>query len=112
MTTKEILEAPVSGIQAFQDTHGEWSDAQFGGQTLEGKLAHLVKETVELCGAPHDIMEYADCFMLLLDVARKANITADALLDAAYEKLAINRQRKWDKPNEDGSVEHVHDQEK
>lgn len=72
-----------------------------------GKLAHLVKELGELIDDPYDVMEYADCFMLLLDAARVSGYTADVVLAAAWVKLEVNKKREWGPPNEDGSVEHV-----
>ena len=94
-------------IQEFQEEQGKWADKAFGGQLIKGKIAHLIKEANEIADNPTDIMEYADCFMLLLDSARLADITADEVLAAAWEKLAINKTREWGKPNKDGSVEHV-----
>ena len=97
----------MSKLQKFQNEQGKWSDATFGGQTPDGKLAHLAKEVKELRQEPYDIMEYADCFMLLLDAARKAGISADVLLEAASSKLEVCKKREWGEPNKDGSVEHI-----
>ncbi|KKN27333.1 hypothetical protein LCGC14_0865580, partial [marine sediment metagenome] len=93
--------------QQFQEEQGEWANVTFEGQNVHGKLAHLKKEIGELQDDPADLMEYADCFMLLLDAARKVNITADQILEAAWRKLEINKNREWEKPNNDGSVEHI-----
>lgn len=52
-------------------------------------------------------MEYADCYMLLMDAARTQGIYLSDIHTAAGEKLEINKKRKWGEPNADGSVEHV-----
>ena len=63
-------------IQRFQDEQGVWSDAIFGEQASpRGKLAHLEREIKELVEQPYDRMEYADCFILLLDAYRKTVTT-------------------------------------
>ena len=98
-----------TAIQRLQEEQGVWADRMFGGQTPDGKLAHLKKEVAELIENPYDRMEYADCFILLLDAYRKAGGSADDLVCAAFQKLEINKQRVWGQPNEDGSVEHIED---
>jgi NTP pyrophosphatase (non-canonical NTP hydrolase) len=39
--------------------------------------------------------ELADCFLLVLDTARRAGVDADGVIQAAEEKLARNKRRKW-----------------
>ena len=91
----------------FQIEAHRWSEQTFGvARSPDGPIAHLVKEVKELQQNPYDIMEYADCLMLILDAASNASITGDKLLEAAWEKLEINRQRDWGIPDADGVVEH------
>ena len=52
-------------------------------------------------------MEFADCFMLLLDAASHYDLTAEELIEVTVTKLEINRQRKWGKPDKNGVVEHI-----
>jgi hypothetical protein len=88
----------------------EWSQATFGSDTSRGPLGalrHLEMEAREAQQAPDDPEEYADCFLLILDAARRAGITADALVAAARQKMIINRQRKWPRPVDDTPVEHL-----
>ena len=87
----------------------KWTAEQFKGQPLSGKFAHLRKEIAELEANPNDLMEYADCYMLLVDIAGKNNIQLSDIHRAAGEKLVINKNRTWGEPNDDGSVEHVRD---
>ena len=92
----------------FQIEAARWADRTFGEvREPDGAVAHLAKEIKELAKSPYDDWEYADCLMLILDAAHCAGIGADDLLNTAWEKLAINQQRKWGKPDENGVVEHV-----
>jgi hypothetical protein len=84
-----------------------WTEKQFPQRTTHSIAAHLRKETLELEAAPNDIMEYADCMMLLLDAASFNGIHASDILNACYEKLAINKKRTWGEVNDEGFVEHV-----
>ena len=95
----------------FQADQKRWSDKTFVGQPLSGKFSHLRREINELEENPKDIMEYADCYFLLTDIAAKNNVLLSDIHEAAIEKLEINKKRKWGKPNADGSVEHIKDKE-
>lgn len=100
----------LSRFQLLQDELVEWSDATFGsGDRLVPILKHLQSEIGELVDTPMDRMEYADCFILLIEAAGKVGLSMDDLVDAAYEKHEINKNRVWGKPNKDGYVEHIED---
>lgn len=95
-------------IQQLQDGIANWSDSTFGaGRPATTPLHHLAKEVAELIESPEDRMEYADCLMLLLDAYRMCGGSADDLVAACYEKLAINQERAWGQPDENGVVEHI-----
>ncbi len=97
-------------IQQLQDEIAEWSDATFGGgRSATRPLHHLAKEVQEVIAQPDDHVEYADCLILLLDAYRMAGGNADELLEAAFQKLEINKQRDWGTPDENGVVEHIRD---
>lgn len=118
----------MTRTQEFWNQQAEWSEATFGKSTERGPsgpLAHLEKEAKEaradadLYEASRGILlpkevvkanlklEIADCLFLTFDAARRAGMTLDDLLDAAFHKLEINKKRKWKAPNEDGVCEHV-----
>ena len=107
------LEAKLAKDEQFNalaQAHSDWSQATFGSDQERdhtGPLAHIKKEIEEIAAAPHDGSEWADGLLLLLDGARRAGFPADLLLAEAKAKLAINIDRTWGAPNEDGSVEHV-----
>ena len=117
-------------LQELMDEIREFSDATFGnGQRTSAILHHLKKEVPELieafekektAGADDSVgvgefsrkvsqtkMEFADCFMLLLDAASHYDLTAEELIEVTVTKLEINRQRKWGKPDKNGVVEHI-----
>jgi hypothetical protein len=89
-----------------KDLH-QWASNQFKGQPISGKFSHLRKEINELEEDQKDVMEYADCYMLLMDIASNNNILLSDIHAAAERKLEINKTRKWGKQNKDGSIEHV-----
>jgi hypothetical protein len=98
-------------IQQLQDEIARWSDATFGDERPPTRpLHHLAMEVQELIAEPHDDEEYADCLILLLDAYRMAGGNTKQLLDTAFQKLEINKQRDWGTPDENGVVEHIRNQ--
>ena len=91
----------------FQYVQHQWAKETFKGQPLSGKFADLRREISELQDDPKDVMEYADCYSLLVDIAAKNGIYLSDIHSAAIRKLAINKKRKWGSPNPDGSIEHI-----
>ena len=99
-------------LERLAAEHAAWSQATFGSDATRdwtGPLAHLKKEILEIEDQPFDREEWADALLLLLDGARRAGFNAQGLMLAAEYKLAINKNRVWQPPNEDGSVEHNRD---
>jgi len=117
-------------LQNLMNNISEWSDSTFGdSQRNPAIVYHLKKEVNELIDALNELntlgcdvsigigefgrqvdktkMEFADCFMLLLDSAHHFGITADELLTLTHQKLLINKNRKWGKPDQNGVVEHI-----
>ena len=106
----------MDNLQQLINDIAAWSDEAFGEvSTPVAKLKHLQKEIPELIESieKNDSEELrhelADCFMLLLDCARKCGFTSNDIIDATYTKLEINKSRTWNKPNSDGVFEHVRD---
>ncbi len=93
--------------QKMQDDIGEFCDKTFGQSTITSKLIHLREEIDEVEADPSDIIEWADCTILLLDGLRKAGYSTEDLHDAMLKKMEINRNRKWGEMDEDGVVRHV-----
>lgn len=122
----------MTQLQNLMNDISEWSDATFGdGQRNPAIAYHLKKEIDELIealnkanalGTDNSVgigefgrhlsktkMEYADCFMLLLDSAHHFGLSADELIMVTRAKLEINKTRKWGKPDTNGVVEHIED---
>ena len=87
-----------------------WSQETFGSDAERGPmgaLKHLEREAREAQANPTDPMEYADCFLLILDAARRAGIKPMELMKHAQAKMVINKSRTWPRPVDDEPVEHV-----
>jgi NTP pyrophosphatase (non-canonical NTP hydrolase) len=100
-------------LRTLQEDRRAWAEAAVPGVPLSGLTAHLRKEVTELDdaiaagdhGQKH--MELADILLLLLGVADAMQVSAEALIECGYTKLAIVKQRKhWEK-QPDGSYHHV-----
>lgn len=106
-----------SEFTRFWFAQSEWSTNTFGnGQDRgpNGPLKHLEKEARE-ASVEDDLtqkrMEIADCLFLVVDAAWRAGMTPGTLLQTAFEKLEINKARKWGPKTTDGAVEHIREGE-
>lgn len=77
------------------------------------KAHHLKKEVGELIDdlegnrEPESVlMEYADCFILLFGSVMAYGLNLEDIKSIIQKKMAINRTRKWGKPDENGVVLH------
>jgi len=93
--------------QQLQHDIGVFTDKTFGESTPEAKALHLSEEAKEAAADPQDIIEWADCQILLLDGLRKAGFTTEDLYQAVLRKMEINKTRKWGEKDENGIVRHV-----
>lgn len=87
----------------------KWSQKTFGNDNKrgpEGAMRHLKLEVEEVLKQPDDVLEYADCFMLIVDAARRAGFDMPELLDAAHKKLEENKKREWGPVNKLGISTH------
>ena len=99
----------MNNINGLQNQIAEWSDKTFGdGQRLQPIIAKLKKEVEELYKHPCED-EFADCIILLLDAAWRVGISGDGLIRIGLIKLALNKKRKWGKPDKDGVIQHISD---
>lgn len=92
----------------------KWQNETFGQATALSKIAHLAEELQELVddlkvNAENRRLEFADCFILLFGAAASDGMNYEKILEAIEEKMLINYQRKWGKPNENGVVNHIRD---
>lgn len=106
-------------LRTLQEDRRAWADATFPGQPVTGLTAHLKKEVDELVdslsvpsvpsckNSESPCMELADILLLLLGVATKMKVSAEALVECAYTKLEKVKQRKHWEALPDGSFHHV-----
>jgi NTP pyrophosphatase (non-canonical NTP hydrolase) len=103
---------PETAAKRLFNAIREWQTSTFGNANSLSKLAHLQEELDELQKAikendPNRRFEYADCFLLLYGAAGADGMTYDDIFKAIEQKLAINKKRKWGKPDANGVVHHV-----
>jgi hypothetical protein len=94
-----------------------WQNNTFVHATATSKLAHLQQEMQELLAeikhenystrSTERKLEFADCFILLFGAAASDGMNYEDIQACLQQKMAINYQRNWGKPNEDGVVNHV-----
>ena len=53
------------------------------------------------------INEYVDCLLLLLDSASQFDININDIVRVGFNKLEINKGRKWAAPDKDGVIFHI-----
>lgn len=106
-------------IQRLMDETCGWSQKTFVGQRNPAIVHHLKKEVEELIKefeTPYQhsqvakdkiTVEFADCFLLLLDSAGNFGLSVEQLVTASFKKLDVCKQRKWGKPDENGVIEHI-----
>lgn len=98
---------PPSRIRQLESDMGQWADTTFGSCRIPDSTIEKLKDEVdELLFNPYCRMEYADCFMLIVDAYRRAGGNADDLVEACFEKLEINKTREWGEPDARGVVQH------
>jgi hypothetical protein len=87
--------------------HAEWSEARFGNVGPVGPAKHLAQEALEFAAKPEDIIELADCQMLLWDMQRRAGFTDQQLAVAIGRKMDINEARDWPEPKDGEPRNHI-----
>lgn len=93
--------------QRMQDEIGVFTEKTFPGATAKSKALHLAEEAQEAANDPSDVIEWADCMILLLDGARRSGFSTDDLFQAVTKKMEINKRRKWQPADENGVFHHV-----
>ena len=94
---KEINEVLVALTGYYMGVYSNSTSADDGNELLE-KMHYRVR------------MEFADCFTLLIDAAAHADIDMETLINDSFDKLEINKKRKWGEPDENGVIEHIHEE--
>ena len=99
-------------MKRLQEAVSNWQQEAFGNKQSEyGLVEHLKHEVEELDGAlsmGSDSLEeieneLADIIILTIGIASLYNIELE---NAVADKLAINREREWNDPDEFGVINH------
>lgn len=102
------LNTPEPTLASLQTAVHEWANEQFPGREPSIAWMKMFEELGEVIKDPSDALEWADVFIVLLDLAKLHGI--DGLADAILEKMAINRRRVW-ATSPTGVMVHVEGQE-
>lgn len=88
----------------------EWSLKTFPEATAISSLLKAHDELVEIANdinkGIREPMEYADVLMCLFDSAGRQGIFPTEIFEAFEKKLAINKNRNWNK-NHDNTYSHI-----
>jgi dCMP deaminase len=96
--------ATVPSLDTLARAIAAWQAVTFPQATPASVAEHLKREAVELAEQPSDPEELADLFHLLV-AAAEAN--GYDLIDVVSTKFAVNKARRWGKPDAAGVVEHL-----
>lgn len=95
------LEVLIQFAQKFDDLvidQSKWSQETFGIDSECGPLSALKDLELEAREAqqnPTDKEGYVECFLLILDAARRAGIKPEQLVEAAQEKMKKKKRNAY-----------------
>ena len=93
-------------IEVIQNEVVEWLKIVHPNRTPSSTWIKFEEEKVEVMSDPHDIKEWGDLMILLLDLANQYGHYGDDILMAAANKMAVNKSRSWE-INDMGVMSHV-----
>lgn len=95
-----------ASVARLQSEVVEWADRAIGSErTYNQAIAKLAMEELpELLLDPKSPLEWADCMIILLDLAHLAGINP---VTAVRDKLKINEGREWEQNENTGLFHHV-----
>lgn len=82
----------------------QWQCETFPQAGAESKWHHLKEEIEELGDCLSDPSEIADCLLLLIGIAKVQGLDP---FQCIVDKMAVNRERDWGKPDSNGVVKHI-----
>lgn len=95
---------PLVTLRTLQKDIVRWADRTFPNRTVDDILRKLEEERKELLDGMITGDEYADIFILVMDLAAQHGIDVQKAL---VDKLEINRKRQWALNPETGTMQHV-----
>ncbi len=103
---QEISEV-FKSIEALEEFH-KTAPTELRGDGRDGDWSLTSEALEKFIELRHEkIIEYADCLLLLLDAISCEKLSVKVIVRAAYEKLEINKTRKWGTPDANGIIEHI-----
>lgn len=93
-------------IDQLADMVYRWADRQFPDRDPQQCWDKLLEEINELFKAPQDGKEYADVFILLLDLAAMNGVDLETEI---LTKLEINKMSTWVRDEETGTMRRIKD---
>lgn len=94
-------------LQQLQLDVVKCADEIFPHRQPQQAFLKLYEEIGEILREPRNHLEWADAFIMLLDIANQYGVSGNNITSAVYEKMEINRRRSWVK-NEMGVMQHEH----
>lgn len=76
--------------ESLQNTVVRWANERYPNESVVSKLKKLEEEVGELTELPSDLLEYADCFMVLMTLADWHGFSMDDIFFAILVKLGAN----------------------
>lgn len=98
---------PITVLELQEQVHA-FAEETFGPGREDAAWKKLFEEIGETLKNPRDPSEWADIFIVLLDLAKMYGVDVGA---ASVAKMAVNRERVWTK-TETGVMQHVPGAEK
>ena len=92
--------------QNIQDSIVKWADDVFPNRTAQSGFLKLYEEMGEVLSDPHSREEWADVFILILDIMATYGINMSDIEKAISEKMVKNEQRTW-VLNDIGVMKHI-----
>lgn len=98
--------ADEKSMSVLQREVVSWANTTFPNRQPHQGFMKLYEELGEVVRDPRNEYEWADVFIMLLDLTDRHGISGQRLSGAIDEKMDINRRRQW-KENEMGVMQHV-----
>lgn len=92
--------------QKTQDDIVKWANVVFPNRTAQSGFLKLYEELGEVLADPYSQEEWADVFILILDIMATYQINIDDISKAITEKMIKNEKREW-ALNDIGVMKHI-----
>lgn len=104
-----MIEAPtknINDLRIIQRLVTLWADGQFPNRTPQQAFMKLFEEIGEVIRSPREAGEWADIFIMLVDLCQMYGITD--IGQAIEDKMKVNSHRQWT-ASDTGTMQHNRD---